>query len=128
MKRQENDTFNTQMTENQSLKLILCNVFELLKIKTNIMNFVNLESPAYCEAKGLSKVFKAYANQCEREDILEVGFNKNSGYVYIALENGISICSMLGRDVEYIVTDFEDGTEYFLETYTESEEKLNELV
>ena len=92
------------------------------------MNYYNLENPAYCEAKGLSKVFGAYADNCSREDIMEVGFNANSGYVYIALENGISICSMLGGDVEYIVTDFEDGTEYFLETYEEAENQLNELV
>ena len=92
------------------------------------MNYYNLESPAYCEAKGVSKVFEAYADNCSREDIMEVGFNANSGYVYIALENGISICSMLGQDVEYLVTDFEDGTEYFLETHEEAENQLNELV
>ena len=34
------------------------------------MNYYNLENPAYCEAKGLSKVFGAYANNCPREDIL----------------------------------------------------------
>ena len=92
------------------------------------MNYYNLENPAYCEAKGLSKVFGAYANNCPREDIMEVGFNANSGYVYIALENGISICSMLGQDVEYLVTDFDSGEEYFLDTYTEAENKLNELI
>jgi len=93
------------------------------------MNYYNLESPAYYEAKGLSKVFGAYADNCSREDIMEVGFNANSGYVYIALENGISICSMLGQDVEYLVTDFEVGcTEYFLDTYEEAEKKLNELI
>ncbi len=88
------------------------------------MNYYNLESPAYCEAKGLSKVHEAYANDCPHEYIMEVGFNANSGYVYIALENGISICSMLGQEVEYLVTDFEDGTEYFLDTYEEAEKKL----
>jgi hypothetical protein len=92
------------------------------------MNYYNLENPAYCEAKGLSKVFEAYANELSREDIMEVGFNKDSGYVYIALENGISIGSLLGNDVEYLVTDFEDGTEYFLDTYKEAEEKQNELI
>jgi len=92
------------------------------------MNYYNLENPAYCEAKGLSKVFEAYANELSREDIMEVGFNKDSGYVYIALENGISIGSLLGNGVEYLVTDFEDGTEYFLDTYKEAEEKQNELI
>ena len=92
------------------------------------MNYYNLENPAYCEAKGLSKVFGAYADNCPREDIMAVGFNARRGYVYIALESKISICSMLGGDVEYLVTDFEDGTEYFLETYTEAEKQLNELL
>jgi hypothetical protein len=92
------------------------------------MIYYNLENPKYCEAKGLSKVFEAYANELSREDIMEVGFNKDSGYVYIALENGISIGSLLGNDVEYLVTDFEDGTEYFLDTYKEAEEKQNELI
>ncbi len=92
------------------------------------MNYYNLENPAYCEAKGLSKVYEAYSNKCPREDIMQTGFNENSGYVYIALENGISICSMLGQDVEYLVTDFEDGTEYFLDTYEEAEKKIKELV
>jgi hypothetical protein len=90
------------------------------------MNYYNLENPAYCEAKGLSKVFGAYADNCSREYIFAVGFNANSGYVYIALENGISICSMLGGDVEYLVTDFDSGEEYFFDTYEEAENKLNQ--
>ena len=80
----------------------------------------NLSQPAFCEAQGLSKVWEAYANNCSREDIMEVGFNPNSGYVYIALENGISICSMLGRKVEYLVTDMENGEEYFFDEYDEA--------
>ena len=77
---------------------------------------------AYCESIGLSKCFEAYANI--NEDIMEsgIGFNKYSGYVYIALENGISICSAFGKDVEYLVTDFNDGQEYFFDTYEEAEQ------
>lgn len=51
------------------------------------------------------------------------GFNTMSGYVYIALENGISICSNFGQEVEYVVTNFDTGEEYFYETF---EEALNE--
>lgn len=80
---------------------------------------------AYCEAEGMSKVFGAYANDCSGEYIMEVGFNPNSGYVYIALENGISICSMLGREVEYLVTDFETGEEHFFDNYTQAESFYN---
>ena len=77
-------------------------------------------SMCYLEALGMSKVFAAYAEI--GEDIMEygIGFNSNSGYVYIALENGISICSMLGRDVEYLVTNHNDGEELFFDTYQEA--------
>lgn len=78
-------------------------------------------SIAYCEAKGLSKVFMAYAHSCSRSEIMEVGFNSNSGYVYIALEDGISICSNLGRQVEFLVTDSNDGEETFYDTYEEAQ-------
>ena len=63
----------------------------------------------------------AYANECSRSEIMEVGFNPNSGYVYIALEDGISICSNLGREVEFLVTDSNDGEETFYETYEEAQ-------
>jgi hypothetical protein len=90
------------------------------------MEIFNLERPAFCEAMGLSKVFKAYADNCTGEDIMMTGFNENSGYVYIALENGISICSMLGRDVEFLVTDFEDGQEFFFDSYDEAINRLTD--
>jgi hypothetical protein len=78
------------------------------------------ENIAYCEAMGLSKCFEAYA-ECGG-DILDggIGFNPNSGYVYIALENGIAICSMLGRAVEYLIT-LESGEELFFDTMEEAE-------
>jgi hypothetical protein len=77
-------------------------------------------SIAYLEAKGLSKCFDAYAEHCNRADIMDIGFNANSGYVYIALENGVTIGSMLGRDVEYLVAGFENGDYMFFETYDEA--------
>lgn len=78
------------------------------------------ETISYCEAQGLAVCFQAYANECSGEYIMEVGFNENSGYVYIALENGISICSAFGRCVEYLVTDFEDGEEHFFNYYQQA--------
>lgn len=77
---------------------------------------------AYCEAQGLSKVFQAYADYCLNESIMDggIGFNENSGYVYLALDNGVCVCSMLGRDVEYLITDFENGEETFFDTYDEA--------
>ena len=66
------------------------------------------------------KVQDAYRKFCFGEDIMESGFNTYSGYVYIALENGVQICSCFGQDVEYLVFDFEDGTEYFFDSYDEA--------
>lgn len=91
-------------------------------LRTNLKTSI-----AYSEAMGLSNCFKAYADYCGGEEIMEVGFNPNSGYVYIALENGISICSCLGREVEYLVLDFEDGEEFFFDSYKEAGEKAEQL-
>lgn len=88
----------------------------------------NLDNPAYLEAKGLSLVWEAYYQNCPREDIMEIGFNDQSGYVYIALENiGVSIASAFGQDVEYIVTDWVTGEEYFEDSMDEAVEKLEQL-
>jgi hypothetical protein len=74
---------------------------------------------AYLEAKGKSKVWAAYAENCSGEEIMEEGFNINSGYVYLALENGLTIASSFGQDVEFIVNDFESGEEIFFESFEE---------
>lgn len=92
------------------------------------MNVYNLDNPAYLEARGLAKVWKAYADYCTNEDIMEVGFNNMSGYVYIALEHtGISIGSAFGQDVVYIVTDFDTGEEFFEDTYEDAEARLEDI-
>lgn len=49
----------------------------------------------------------------------------NSGYTYIALENGVQISSHFGHRVEYIVTDYRDGEEYFFDNYKEAESYMN---
>jgi hypothetical protein len=77
-------------------------------------------SIAHCEAKGFGKIFMAYANECPNEEIMAIGFNPHSGYVYIALENGVSICSCMGHQVDYLVTDTHNGNEEFFETYKEA--------
>ena len=75
---------------------------------------------AFCEAKGMSNCFKAYSENCAGEEIIGMGFNPNSGYTYISLENGVTICSMLGRDVEFSITNFGDGEELFFDVYQEA--------
>ena len=88
---------------------------------TNTIEITGIgNSISYCEAKGLGLIFQAYANQCANEEIMGVGFNANSGYVYIALENGISICSCMGHQVDFLVTNFYNGEETFYDTYQEA--------
>jgi hypothetical protein len=65
-------------------------------------------------------VQRAYQEFAQREDIMECGFNKMSGYVYIALENGVTIASCFGQSVDYIKYDFETGEEEFFDTYEEA--------
>ena len=65
-------------------------------------------------------VQESYRQNAFNEDIMECGFNKNTGYVYIALENGIQIASNFGYPVEFIVYDNEEGDELFFEDYEEA--------
>jgi hypothetical protein len=80
---------------------------------------------AYLESIGKSKIWQAYADNFAGEEIMQEGFNPNSGYVYIALENGISICSLLGGNVEFLVSEHENGEELFFDSYQELEKYLN---
>lgn len=65
-------------------------------------------------------VQQAYRDNCFGEEIMETGFNTSSGYVYIALENGVQIASCFGQSVDYIVYDFETGEEHFFDEYDEA--------
>lgn len=78
------------------------------------------ESIAALEAQGLSKVFDSYSDFCSGEEIMQIGFNSFTGYIFIALDNGIQIGSCLGQDVVYIVTDTMNGDEEFFDTYQEA--------
>jgi len=55
---------------------------------------------------------------------MHIDMNNNSGYVYIALENGVQIVSCFAQDVEYVVSDFENGEEEFFDSYNEAYNKL----
>jgi hypothetical protein len=72
-------------------------------------------------------VQRAYKEFAQDEDIMECGFNQMTGYVYIALENGISIASCFGQPVEYITYDFENGDEEFFETYKEAYKAIRSI-
>ena len=87
-----------------------------------------LKGFTYCETMGLSKCFKALADLGDKAEPIDyefaIGFNENSGYVYIALEDGVTICSMLGSDVKYLVEDSNDGGELLFDTYKEALDQI----
>ena len=72
-------------------------------------------------------VQQAYLRNCFGEEIMDIGMNNNSGYVYIALENGIQIASCFGQNVEYIVTDFDNGEEEFFGDYYKAHQRLSTI-
>ena len=72
-------------------------------------------------------VLREYNNHARGESIMETGFNTSSGYVYIALENGISIASCFGQDAVFIVNDYENIEFIECDTYRDAEEKQEEL-
>ena len=88
----------------------------------------NLDEMGYQDIESMKLIIDAWYNLDDRDIMYEgTGFNKMSGYVYIALENGISICSCFGQEVEYLVTDYDTGEEYFYETYEKALNKLQTL-
>ena len=72
----------------------------------------------YSDAKSKAIVWAAYAENFAGEEIMEEGFNINSGNIYIALENGVTIASAFGQEVEFYVYD----------RYFESIQELNEYL
>ena len=91
------------------------------------MEIHNYENMGSLDKKSLELVWKAYNDTRLNEDIFEIGFNLDSGYVYIALENNISIASCFGQSVDFIVTDYENGDEFYFDTYNEAHNKLEKL-
>ena len=86
----------------------------------------DLNTMGYMDIESMHIVIKTYRDLDSNEYIMDggTGFNTNSGYVYIALENGITLASCFGQSVDYIVTDYETGEEYFYDTYEEADNRL----
>ncbi len=91
------------------------------------MKIHNYENMGSLDKKSLELVWKAYNDTRLNEEIFEIGFNLSSGYVYIALENGVQIASCFGQSVDYIVTDYNNGEEFFFDSYDEAYKKLEKL-
>ena len=78
----------------------------------------------YSDAKSKSIVWNAYAEHFAGEEISEEGFNINSGYVYLALEHGVTIASAFGQAVEFIIYDDETEDEIFFDSIEEANKFL----
>lgn len=83
---------------------------------------------AYLDAKSKSVVWSAYAEHFASEEIMEEGFNINSGVVYIALESGVSICSSFGHEVFYIIYDNETDQEMEFNSIDELQDHNNKAI
>jgi hypothetical protein len=84
----------------------------------------NQTSFGYSDAKSKSIIWEAYANYFAGEEIIEEGFNLNSGFVYIALEHGVTIASAFGQAVEFIIYDDETEEEMFFDSIEEANKFL----
>jgi hypothetical protein len=84
----------------------------------------NQTSLGYLDAKSKSIVWAAYAEHFAGEEIMEEGFNLNSGNVYIALENGVTIASAFGHAADFYIYDFDNGDEFAFESIEELNEHL----
>lgn len=85
-------------------------------------NFIQNLKPL--ELQGFSKCVKSYHKHATMEPIISVGFNDNSGNIYISLENGITIYSSFGDDCQYMIID-DDGDEKSFDDYDETLRELN---
>lgn len=75
---------------------------------------------SHLQSKGLANCWNAYSMDTPNHEIMEVGLNKKSGYIYIALENQVCIASNNGNPVEYIISDPYDGAEESFDSYDEA--------
>lgn len=88
---------------------------------------LNLNDLGSSDLESFILVQQAYKKYAFKEYINEIGFNHNSGYVYISLDNNIQICSCFGQNVEYSIFDFETGEETFYDSYFEALEILETI-
>ena len=81
----------------------------------------NLEKMSYIELANLNKVLTAWKDEAYNEDIMEIGYNEKTGFVYMAFEsNGIQIACKFNEDVRYLATDRETGDEYWLTSWDDA--------
>ncbi len=72
----------------------------------------------------MANCWAAYALNAPNREIMEVGYNEQTKYIYIALENMVTIASNNGNAVEYLIFD-EDGKELSFDEYDQAVLTLN---
>jgi hypothetical protein len=91
--------------------------------------FTGYETVSFYDARALATLMNAYSESslCPDEP-LHFGYNKFTGYYYIAFENiGLGIVLTPQNDVQFATIDFETGNEEFFDTEEEAMEHLKEL-
>lgn len=86
---------------------------------TNFSNFLNTLGSSDMES--LQIILNTYNSDYEIRsiDIEDIGFNVYSGYVWLLLENGITILSCFGQNATFMIIDSK-GNEIFYDSYYEA--------
>lgn len=92
----------------------------------NTTDFIN--SLCYRDQQRFLNVYNEYLKLNDYPSIMDdwIWYNSNSWYVYIALENWITICEAFNW-IEFLITNFDNWEEYFFSTYEEAMKKQEEL-
>ena len=91
--------------------------------------FTGYETVSFYDARALATLMNAYSESslCPDEPLC-FGYNKSTGYYYIAFENiGLGIVLTPQNDVQFATIDFETGNEEFFDTEEEAMAYLKEL-
>jgi hypothetical protein len=77
------------------------------------------------DLRSLELCLEAYRENAFKVEIEDMGFNQNSGYIWLMLDNGVTIASCFATDVVYLATDWDSGEEQVFETYWECLNHVN---
>ena len=80
--------------------------------------------PLYSEVY-VGSLYHKLPGSCDY-NIVETGHNHDTGYVWIALESGVTIASN-GKAVQWVATNWMKNKEYFFDSYDEAKTKWEEL-
>jgi|694.fasta_scaffold62602_3 hypothetical protein len=90
---------------------------------TNFADFLNTLGAS--DMRSLIIILQTYNNdyKIKSNGIEDIGFNTNSGYVWLLLGDGITIVSCFGQSAEFMTID-DNGNEIFHDTYYEATNHL----